>query len=65
MYLPRFRRINEVLKEIKEYDPNTALNWRIIKSLIKSGKLSMLKLGPAWLINADELYSLFTNKEEK
>lgn len=59
MYIPRFRRIEQVLKEVKESDPNTELNWRLIKQLIDSGIVTKKKLGNAWLINVDELYSIF------
>ena len=30
LYIPKFRRIEDVLKEIKETDPDTELNWRFI-----------------------------------
>lgn len=62
MMIPRFRRIEQVLKEIKEFDPNTELNWRIIKGFINDGLLTGIKIGNAWLINIDELYSLFWRK---
>ena len=65
MYMPRFRRINDAIAEIKKYDPNTILKWRTIKSLITAKKLTALKLSNAWLINIDELYSIFTTKEQK
>ena len=59
MYIPRFRRIEQVIKEISEVDADTELNWRMIKSLIKLGAISQMKIGNAWLINIDELYSIF------
>lgn len=59
MYIPRFRRIEQVLKEIKETDPNTELSWKMIKQLIENGAITQKKLGNAWLINIDELYSIF------
>ena len=65
MFIPRLRRIQQIVKEIKEIDKDTELNWRIIQKLIKSGILPAIKYGDAWLINADELYSLFWNKEQK
>ena len=54
------------LDEIKKVDPDTELNWRLLKQLIKEGKLSQMKIGNAWLVNTDELYSLFwkENKNE-
>ena len=59
MYIPRFRKIEQVVKEIKEVDTDTELNWRMIKSLIKLGAISQMKIGNAWLVNIDELYSIF------
>ena len=59
LYIPQFRRIEDVLKEIKEIDPNTELNWRFIKQLISNGDISQMKIGNAWLINLDELCSIF------
>ena len=65
MYMPRLRKINDAIKEIKQIDPNTPLKHRTIKMLINAGMLTALKLGPAWLINIDELYSIFWKKEQK
>ena len=59
LYIPKFRRIEDVLKEIKETDPDTELNWRFIKQLISNGAISQMKIGNAWLINLDELCSIF------
>ena len=62
MYIPRLRRINDVLAEVKKADPQTELNWRLLQHLAKSGDISCLKFGNSWLINLDELYGLFTAK---
>ena len=59
LYIPKFRRIEDVLKEIKETDPDTELNWRFMKQLISNGNISQMKIGNAWLINLDELCSIF------
>jgi hypothetical protein len=64
MYVPRFRRIETIVKEIKKVDPDTALNWRMIKQLISQGEITKMKIGNAWLVNIDELYSIFY-KEKK
>jgi hypothetical protein len=64
MYVPRFRRIETIVKEIKKIDPDTALNWRMIKQLISQGEITKMKIGNAWLVNIDELYSIFY-KEKK
>ena len=57
MYIPRLRRINDVLKEVKKEDPGTELHWKVIQHLAKSGAITTLKYGNAWLINLDELYA--------
>ena len=59
MYIPRLRRINDVLAEIKAQDPETELTWKLVKRLIKDGKLTAVKFGNAWLINLDEFYGFF------
>lgn len=56
MYIPRLRRIETVLKEIKQTDPKTVIyRWFIIQ-LIRSEEITQLIYGDAWLINTDELY---------
>jgi len=65
MFVPRLRRIEQAVKEIKEFDKDTELNWRMIQQLVKAGVITSVKIGNAWLINIDELYSLFWNKELK
>jgi len=66
MYVPRFRKINTIVDEIKEKDKDTELTWNMIKLLIEEGNLNKMKIGNAWLVNTDELYSLFwkENKNE-
>lgn len=64
MYVPRFRRIETIVKEIKKVDPDTTLNWRMIKQLISQDEITKMKIGNAWLVNIDELYSIFY-KEKK
>ena len=60
MYIPRLRRINDVLAEIKKRDPKTALKWRTVPYLPVGGAITSIKFGDAWLINIDELYNYFT-----
>lgn len=60
MYIPRLRRINDVLAEMKKRDPKTALKWRTVQYMIKQGAIASIKFGDAWLINIDELYNYFT-----
>lgn len=60
MYIPRFRRINDVLREMKNRDPRCVLTHRIITQWIATGKITSLKYGNAWLVNIDELYAFLT-----
>ena len=57
MYVPRLRRINDVLKEMRQADPNTAMTFYLIMELIKSESITAMKYGNSWLINTDELYA--------
>lgn len=59
MYIPRLRKINDIIAEIKAQDPQTVINWKLVKRLIKEGKLTAMKFGNAWLINLDEFYGFF------
>ena len=45
MYLPRLRRANDALKEIKESDPNSMLTYRMLIEFMKEGKITSLKYG--------------------
>lgn len=56
MYVPRLRRIDSVLKEIKAADPKSVISRWFIIQLIRSEEITPLKYGDAWLINTDELY---------
>lgn len=62
MKVPRLRRINDVLAEIKQQDPDTIINWKIIHHLIITGEIRTMKMGNSWLINKDELFIYFTKK---
>ena len=56
MYLPRLRRISDVLKEMKAQDEQTVISRHFIESLVHRNEITALKYGDAWLINLDELY---------
>jgi len=56
VYVPRLRRIETVLKEIKDTDPKSVISRWFIIQLIRSEEITPLKYGDAWLINTDELY---------
>lgn len=59
MYIPRLRRISDVIAEMRTEDPETAISQYVIKELIALEKITSMKYGNAWLINLDELYSYF------
>lgn len=56
MYVPRLRRIETVLKEMKQSDPKSVISRWFIIQLIRAEEITPLKYGDAWLINTDELY---------
>ena len=61
MYIPRLRRISDVLNEIRAEDPETNITYSAIKELLTTHKITSMKYGNAWLVNLDELYSYFTD----
>ena len=63
MYIPRLRKINQAVKEIKSLDNKTELTEYLLIQLIKNKNLTSLKYGNAWLINLDELYKFFKTKD--
>ena len=65
MYIPRLRRISDVIKEMKKSDPDSIITYYSIIKLIEVGKLTALKYGNAWLINLDELYCVLGGKPEE
>ena len=62
MYIPRLRRISDVINEMKTADPESIITYYTIIKLIEVGKLTALKYGNAWLINLDELYCVLGGK---
>ena len=56
MYLPRLRRIDTVIKEMRQADCNTVVSRFFLTKLLKEGKITPLKYGDSWVINIDELY---------
>ena len=62
MYIPRLRRISDVINEMKKADPESIITYYTIIKLIEVGKLTALKYGNAWLINLDELYCVLGGK---
>jgi hypothetical protein len=64
MYIPRLRKKENVIKDVKKIDPKTAITSCLIEKLAESGKITQIKYGNAWLINLDELFDFFTTKEQ-
>lgn len=62
MYIPRLRRISDVINEMKKADPESIITYYTIIKLIEVGKLTAMKYGNAWLINLDELYCVLGGK---
>lgn len=62
MYLPRLRRIRDVIKEMKQADPESRITYCLLIELINEGKITAMKYGNAWLINLDELYHYLGGK---
>lgn len=62
MYIPRLRRISDVINEMKKADPESIITYYTVIRLIEVGKLTALKYGNAWLINLDELYCVLGGK---
>ena len=65
MYLPRLRRIADVLNEVKQVDPDTCLPRSMLIELMKQGVITPLKYGNAWVVNMDELLLFVNGKKEK
>ena len=65
MYLPRLRRLNDVLKEIKKADPNTTLTYYTLRDLLRTNELTYLTYGNAYAINLDELYTYLKQPTNK
>lgn len=57
MYIPRLRKISDVIAEMKKADPDTDITHHFIETLIYSHRITTLKYGYAWIVNLDELYA--------
>ena len=65
MYIPKLRRISDVIKEMKAQDHNSPISWYFLRELCRKGKITTLKFGNSWLINVDELYAFFKGGGER
>lgn len=59
MYLPRLRRLTDIVKEMKAADKDTAITYYVLQELIKNKKITKMKYGNAWVVNLDELNRYF------
>lgn len=62
MYIPRLRKIDAVLKDMKQADPDTVVSQYFITKLLRDGQITPLKYGDAWVVNIDELYGYLNGK---
>ena len=65
MYVPKLRRIEGVIKEMKAQDPDSPVSWYFLRELCKKRKITTLKYGYSWLIKVDELYAFFQGGGER
>lgn len=65
MYIPKLRKKENIMKDIKKLDENTALTLYLINTLIKKGEITKIDYGNAHLVNIDEIAYFFTKKRQK
>lgn len=65
MYIPKLRKKENIIKELKKIDPKTAITYTLIHKLASTGEITQIKYGNAWLINLDELADYFYKKDKK
>lgn len=63
MYIPRLRKKERIMDEIKKIDKDTAITQYLIERLCQEGKITKIKYGNAWLINLDEVFDFFHKRE--
>lgn len=61
MIIPRMRSCPEIICELKEIDPHTALTVSALRRLIKEGKLKSIKVGNRNLVNLDHCLAYLNN----
>lgn len=65
MYIPRLRKQERIMDDIKKIDKITAITQYLIEQLTKSGEITRIKYGNAWLINLDEVFDYFHKRKIK
>lgn len=53
MTIPRMRTINELVREIKEQDPTSAISYNYVRSLCKERKIKCILVNSKYLIDFD------------
>ena len=62
MSIAKMRTINEALSLIKAADPDTAINYRLIKNLLDENKIRHFKTGKKIILNYDDLIEVINMK---
>lgn len=55
MSLPRMRTAPEAIREIKEFDPNSAFTLRALRRMMSEGTIPVVNINSKRLINLDTL----------
>lgn len=61
---PRMRTIKEAMREIRQEDPYTAFTESLLRKMIRSGKLPVIRESGKILLNLDILYSVLNAEPE-
>ena len=67
MYIPKLRKIQQVVDIMKANDKNSCVSYGLIDRLIKTNKIGAVRFGLDWIVNLDEVYAFFYlhNKDKK
>lgn len=65
MYIPRLRKIPQVIEIMRRNDKNSVITYNLIDKLIKTKQISAVRFGLDWIVNLDEVYAYFTKKEQE
>ena len=65
MALNRMRTINEVLRIIREEDPESAITANCIRSLCKKGTVRSVQTGNKTLVNLDDFLRVIGSDDEQ
>ena len=65
MYIPRLRKIPQVIEIMRKNDKNSVVTYNLIDRLIKTNQISAVRFGNDRIVNLDEVYAYFTKKEQE